>query len=265
MTGATDGIGEGYAAELAKMGFPLLIVSRTEAKLVKAAAALREAGAPEVRYVPCDYANAGVAEWAAVREALADLDVGFLVNNIGMSYPHAEYLHNLDDALVDKLVAINCVGTTKMTKIVLEGMAGRKKRAGVVNVGSGAATALPTDPLYSVYAGTKAYVDQLTKCLGVEYADHAIDFGLHAPLYVSTKMAQPGRRYTTWSIPSAADYARAALRRVGQDARCSPHWAHSMQWAAMGLIPERQMNNIRLKQTKLIRKKALKKKAAKQQ
>ena len=38
-----------------------------------------------------------------------------------------------------------------------------------------------------------------------------------------------------------------------------------MQWAAMGLIPERQMNNIRLKQTKLIRNKALKKKAAKQQ
>lgn len=39
----------------------------------------------------------------------------------------------------------------------------RRKRGCVVNIGSGSATIVPADPLYSVYAGTKAYVEALTR------------------------------------------------------------------------------------------------------
>lgn len=43
----------------------------------------------------------------------------------------------------------------------------RGKKGAIVNIGSGAATVLPSDPLYAVYAGTKAYVDQMTQCLSL--------------------------------------------------------------------------------------------------
>jgi 17beta-estradiol 17-dehydrogenase / very-long-chain 3-oxoacyl-CoA reductase len=53
------------------------------------------------------------------------------------------------------LIHVNVVGTTKVTQAVLPGMLKRKKGA-IVNIGSGAAIVIPSDPLYAVYAATKA-------------------------------------------------------------------------------------------------------------
>lgn len=76
-----------------------------------------------------------------------------------------------------------------MIRCVLPNMIAKKKGA-VLNIGSGAATVLPSDPLYAIYAATKGYVDQLTRSLAVEYSGKGIDFQLQAPLYVATKMAK---------------------------------------------------------------------------
>jgi short-subunit dehydrogenase len=40
--------------------------------------------------------------------------VGVLVNNVGLSYDHAEYLDALDDQLVDDLININIQATNKV-------------------------------------------------------------------------------------------------------------------------------------------------------
>ena len=37
-----------------------------------------------------------------------------LVNNVGVSYPHAEYYEAIDDALIDDLVNINIQATNKV-------------------------------------------------------------------------------------------------------------------------------------------------------
>ncbi|XVF33898.1 hypothetical protein REPUB_Repub18cG0011100 [Reevesia pubescens] len=50
---------------------------------------------------------------------------------------------------------VNVEGTTKVNQTVLLGMVKRKKGA-IVNIGSGAAIVTPSDPLYVVYAATKA-------------------------------------------------------------------------------------------------------------
>ncbi|KAJ0905108.1 putative very-long-chain 3-oxoacyl-CoA reductase [Helianthus annuus] len=49
-------------------------------------------------------------------------------------------------------------GTTRVTHAVLPAMVKRKKGA-IVNIGSGAAINIPSDPLYAVYAATKAGID----------------------------------------------------------------------------------------------------------
>ena len=36
-----------------------------------------------------------------------------LVNNVGMSYPHAEYYDAIDDQLIDDLITMNIVSTNK--------------------------------------------------------------------------------------------------------------------------------------------------------
>ena len=44
------------------------------------------------------------------------------INNVGVSYDHAEYLHEISDALVERILNVNVRALTKMTRIVLPGM-----------------------------------------------------------------------------------------------------------------------------------------------
>lgn len=41
------------------------------------------------------------------------LEMGILVNNVGMSYPHAEYYDLISDELIDSLIQLNIVSTNK--------------------------------------------------------------------------------------------------------------------------------------------------------
>ncbi|XP_021991441.1 very-long-chain 3-oxoacyl-CoA reductase 1-like [Helianthus annuus] len=90
-----------------------------------------------------------------ISEAIDGLDVGILINNAGVSYPYARFFHEVDDELLTNLIKVNVQGTTRVTHAVLPAMVKRKKGA-IVNIGSGAAINIPSDPLYAVYAATKA-------------------------------------------------------------------------------------------------------------
>lgn len=50
---------------------------------------------------------------------------------------------------------ISSTGTTLVTKTVLPGMI-RKRKGAIVNIGSGASIVVPSHPLFSIYAATKA-------------------------------------------------------------------------------------------------------------
>ena len=76
-------------------------------------------------------------------EAFSD-PVGVLVNNVGMSYPFAQWLHELSDDEVQALLSMNVESTTWMTRLVIPGMLKRKKGA-VVNLSSAAAR-MPLTP-----------------------------------------------------------------------------------------------------------------------
>ena len=67
-----------------------------------------------MKWVAADFSNADDRTWAKISSAVKDIDVGMLFNNVGLSYPHAEYLHNLDEEIVSQLIKVNVVGTTKV-------------------------------------------------------------------------------------------------------------------------------------------------------
>jgi 17beta-estradiol 17-dehydrogenase / very-long-chain 3-oxoacyl-CoA reductase len=125
------------------------------------------------------------------------------------------------------------------------------------------------------------YVDQFSRSLSVEYKQYGVDVqcqvpsnsrcfcrnkprilpccfqtshshgvGLavpvlvQIPLYVATKMS-PVKGASPF-IPSPEEYARAALRCVGYEARCVPYWRHSVQWFLASLAPDAALNHWRL-------------------
>ncbi|RLM73561.1 hypothetical protein C2845_PM15G12270 [Panicum miliaceum] len=164
VTGATDGIGRAIAFRLAAAGLGLVLVGRSPERLAAVSAEVekRHPGA-EVRTFVLDFAADGLAaSVGALGELVRGLDVGVLVNNAVACYPYA-----LPRGL-------NVEAITRVTHAVLPGMVERGRGA-VVNMGSGASAILPCDPLYTVYAATKTYIDQFSRCLYVEYRSKGID------------------------------------------------------------------------------------------
>ncbi|OIV98456.1 hypothetical protein TanjilG_16783 [Lupinus angustifolius] len=245
ITGPTDGIGKGFAFELARKGLNLVLVGRSPEKLKLVSDSIAaEFGKIKVVTVVVDFSGDLDSGMEKIREAIEGIDVGVLVNNVGVSYPYARFFHEVDDEILRNLIKVNIEGTTKVTQLVLNGMLKRKKGA-IVNIGSGAAIVIPSDPLYAVYAASKAYVDQFSRCLYVEYKKYGIDVQCQVPLYVATKMASIKR--SSFFVPSTDGYAKAGVRWIGYEPRCTPYWPHTLLWALAYSLPESVVDAWRLR------------------
>nr|CAB3487431.1 unnamed protein product [Digitaria exilis] len=240
VTGATDGIGRALAFRLAASGLDLVLVGRSPDKLAAVSAELKsKRPGAQVRTFVLDFVADGGGDLAArvgkLGEFLRDLDVGVLVNNVGASYPYARYFHEVDEELARKLIRLNVEAVTRVTHAVLPGMVERGRGA-IMNMGSGASAIMPSDPLYTVYVATKAYVDQFSRCLYVEYKSKGIDVQCQVPIQVATKLASI--RKPTFLAPSPETYARAAVRYIGYEPRCTPYWTHALVGFFISLVPE---------------------------
>lgn len=115
-------------------------------------------GCGQVRSVIVDFMDDDLeGGLAKIAQATSDIQVGILVNNVGISYPYARFLHEVDAVLEKSLLRLNCETTTKMIHLFLPSML-KRKRGAIINVGSGAVGILPSYPLYAVYAASKGYV-----------------------------------------------------------------------------------------------------------
>lgn len=156
ITGATDGIGKAFANQLARRGLNLILVSRNLNKLKTVSAAIR-AQFPhlKIKVVAQDFSGDISAGVGLIEEAVKGVEVGVLINNVGITYPKAMYFHEVEEEVVKGIIRVNLEGTTWVTRAVLPGMLNRKRGA-IVNVGSGASIVVPSHPLYTIYAATKA-------------------------------------------------------------------------------------------------------------
>ncbi|KAK1945304.1 Very-long-chain 3-oxoacyl-CoA reductase 1 [Phytophthora citrophthora] len=227
VTGATDGIGKALAMELARKGMNVVLLSRTQSRLEAARdEILAKYPKVQVEILAVDFNR---VDEPSVREALQKKidqvkDVGVLFNNVGVSYDFPEFFDQLDEDRVDSLIKLNVAATTIMTKIVIPGMA-QRKRGVIVNLSSGSGRMVV--PLLSEYSATKKYVEQLTLCLAAEYAAKNVHVQCHVPMFVSTKLAKI--RHSSFMVPSPATYARASVAHLGYDTLISPYWPHALQ------------------------------------
>ncbi|CAI9289853.1 unnamed protein product [Lactuca saligna] len=66
-------------------------------------------------------------------------DVSILVNNVGVTYPMATLLHEVEEE-----VWMNVIGTSLVTRVVIEGI-NERKRGVVVSIGSGVVVVVPAN------------------------------------------------------------------------------------------------------------------------
>jgi 17beta-estradiol 17-dehydrogenase / very-long-chain 3-oxoacyl-CoA reductase len=116
--------------EFAKKGLNVCLIARSKEKLEACAKEISsEYPKIEVKVLDVDYSNFNEAERSRTAEFLKDLDIGVLVNNVGISYQYTKYFYELDDDRVDQLITVNVNSTTWMTRIVLPGMLAKKRGA----------------------------------------------------------------------------------------------------------------------------------------
>lgn len=252
VTGATDGIGKAYAMALAKKGLSVVLISRTESKLKEVKEEIENKGYNvEVKYVVCDYSkfnNKSVRD--AVAKEVAGLEVGVLINNVGMSYSYTKYFHELNDEDTQGLITMNIESTLWMTRMVLPGMLERKSGA-IVNISSG--SALYSLPLLSEYAGAKSFVEKFSRGLNAEYQAKGVTCQVQVPFYVATKLAKMRK---SMSVPTPKEYVASAINWVGYpDCVVSPFWIHACMGYIMFYIPEFILNKVITSMHLAIRKK----------
>ena len=231
----TDGIGKAYAMALAKKGLSVVLISRTESKLqeVKKEIEAKNYKGVAVSYVVCDYSKFDKAAQDKVAKAIKDLEVGVLINNVGISYRYPVYFHELTDDEVQALMTMNVESTVWMTRMVLSGMVERKKGA-IVNLSSG--SAMYTLPLLAEYSGAKSFIEKFSRAINAEYKSRGVTCQCQIPFYVATKMAKMRK---SLMVPTSTEFVAMALKWVGYgDAVVSPFVLHALMGWVMDCLPD---------------------------
>ncbi|KAF6760181.1 3-ketoacyl-CoA reductase [Ephemerocybe angulata] len=232
VTGATDGIGKEFAGQLAKAGFNVLLVARNTALLSSVGEEIQQKYKVQTQSHSVDFAKSGDAEYEAFEKAVAGLDVGVLVNNVGKSHSMpVNFVDTPQDELKD-IPAINVDATIRVTHAILPGMV-QRKRGLILNVGSFAGAF--GSPMLAVYSATKAFLSTFSDALGAEVKKDGIIVEHLNTYFVVSKLSKIRR--PTALIPTPAPFVRSVLSKVADDRTPLPHTGpHALLDYGMTLI-----------------------------
>jgi hypothetical protein len=186
VAGASVGLGEAFARQLARRGLNLLLVARGQAGLDSLAAELRSAHGIEVRTLAADLARPDLV--TAIQEFAAGLEVGLVVYNAAYSTIGPFLDHPLQDHL--RVIDVNCRGPLLLAHLFGRAMAERK-RGGIVLMTSLAGS--QGGPWIASYAASKAFNLILAEALWDELAASGVHViacragATHTPGYESSK------------------------------------------------------------------------------
>jgi short-subunit dehydrogenase len=168
IAGASVGLGEAFARQLAERGLHLLLVARRQDALDRLAADLRARHGIEVHTLAADLGQSDLR--AAIEGLVADRTVGLLVYNAAYSVIGPFVDHPLEEQL--RVLDVNCRGPLLLSHLLGKAMA-KRGRGGIVLMTSMAGS--QGGPWLATYAASKAFNLVLAEGLWDELHQQGVD------------------------------------------------------------------------------------------
>jgi short-subunit dehydrogenase len=233
ITGASSGIGEAFARQLAARGKSLTLVARSVEKLRALSEELSSRHGVHTCVIPADLAQPSAAEALFAETERQGLSVDLLVNNAGFSKVGS--FTEIPFDVQANMVRLNVNTLMELTWLYLSAMQARQ-RGGVINVASNAA--FQAVPYMAVYAATKAFVLLFSEAVAEEVAADGVTVMALCPGATATDF---WRVAGAWEeklegMASAEEVVKAALRAFE---RRQSSFVHGFQNRAVAFLSSR--------------------------
>jgi short-subunit dehydrogenase len=213
ITGASTGIGAVYADRLAKRGYDLILVARSQEKLSEVAVRLKSTGR-RIDAISADLTKNEDLQRVAER-LRTDPKISALVNNAGVASVAKLLDSKMDD--FEAMISLNVTALTRLALAALPGFVARKNGL-LINIAS--VVALAPDLLNGTYSGTKAYVVNFTQALKNELEGKGVTVQAVLPGATATllwqKAGRPVEHLPSEIVMTAEDMVDASLAGLDQ-------------------------------------------------
>jgi short-subunit dehydrogenase len=220
VTGASAGIGEELARQLAARGHGLTLVARRRERLEELAGELRAARGVEVAVHDCDLADDAARAGLIATLRGGERRVAVLCNNAG--YGSFGRFHEQPPEREVAMVRVNVLALHELTATFLPEMV-KRRRGAVLDVGSLAG--FQPQPHNATYAATKAFVNSFSEAVASELAGTGVSMTVLCPGPVDTEfgevagVAEIEGRLPGFMSQSAEDVARAGIEGMEKGKR----------------------------------------------
>ena len=242
ITGASAGIGAAFARKLAARGRNVLLVARSEDKLIALCNELGRLTSIRAQYVVLDLRDPESGAQLFEETKKRELEIDMLINNAGFG-SMGEFLKlDLDREL--QMIQLNVRAVVDLTHRFLGPMRERK-RGTIVNVASTAG--FQGVPYMATYAATKAFVLSFSEAIGEENRLHGIHVMALCPgvtetnFFEASKIDRPPMR----TIQTAEEVVDTALRALGrQKGVVISGWTNWFTIAAERFVPRSMVTKV---------------------
>jgi len=237
VTGASSGIGEGFARALAGRGQDVVLVARSAGRLEALAAELSSKHGVRAEVIAADLADRAAPDAIVAELAARGLSVDTLINNAGFG-THGEFAE-LDPQRERDEVIVNTYAPVALTRALLPAMIARKSGA-IVNVASTAS--FQPVPYMATYGATKAFVLSFSEALAEEVRRYGVRVVALCPGQTDTAFfthideARIGRARTTEQVVATALRALERGRVVAIDGFSNYALANMNRFAPRRLV-----------------------------
>src|SRR2546421_12363657 len=213
ITGASSGIGEAFARKLATQGHDLLLVARSEDKLIALCNELGRSQNIRAQYVAIDLSERDAPARLLAETVKRNLEIDLLINNAG--FGSMGNFAKLDLELELKMIDLNVRSLVELTHRFLQPMRERK-RGSIINVASTAG--FQGVPFMATYAATKAFVLSFSEALWEENRPHGIHIMALCPGVTDTNFFEAARGHKPPARISQTpeEVVETALRGLGR-------------------------------------------------